>query len=110
MIYKIITTKQADLDLRGIYEYIAFKLLSVENAKKQLDRLEKSIISLNEFPEKFKLYEQEPWFSKGRRVMPVDNYLVFYIVNKDIKTVTIIRIMYNGRDVDSQLALLLSLY
>ena len=103
MIYKIITTKQADLDLRGIYEYIAFKLLSVENAKKQLDRLEKSIISLNEFPEKFKLYEQEPWFSKGIRVMPVDNYLVFYVVNKDKKTVTIIRIMYNGRDVDSQL-------
>ena len=86
MIYKITTTKQADLDLRGIYEYIAFKLLSVENAKKQLDRLEKSIISLNEFPEKFKLYEQEPWFSKGIRVMPVDNYLVFYVVNKDIKT------------------------
>ena len=36
MIYKIITTKQADLDLRGIYEYIAFKLLSVENAKNNL--------------------------------------------------------------------------
>lgn len=35
--------------------------------------------------------------------MPVDNYLVFYVVNKDIKTVTIIRIMYNSRDVDSQL-------
>lgn len=34
MIYKITTTKQADLDLRGIYEYIAFKLLSVEKRKK----------------------------------------------------------------------------
>lgn len=35
--------------------------------------------------------------------MPVDNYLVFYVVNKDIKNVTIIRIMYKKRDIDNQL-------
>lgn len=28
MIYEVITTEQADYDLRGIYEYIAFELLS----------------------------------------------------------------------------------
>ncbi len=28
MIYEVITTKQADTDLRGIYEYIAFELCS----------------------------------------------------------------------------------
>lgn len=35
--------------------------------------------------------------------MPVDNYLVFYISDKDKATVTIIRVMYAGRDVDNQL-------
>lgn len=30
-------------------------------------------------------------------------YFLVLEVDKDIKTVTIIRIMYNGRDVDSQL-------
>lgn len=35
--------------------------------------------------------------------MPVDNYLVFYILDKDEALVTAIRVMYSGRDVDNQL-------
>ena len=35
--------------------------------------------------------------------MPVDNYLVFYIPDNDAGIVTVIRVMYAGRDVDSQL-------
>ena len=53
MIYELIITEQADADLRGIYEYIAVELLSPENAARQLDRLEESIIRLEEFPQKF---------------------------------------------------------
>lgn len=60
-------------------------------------------MGLEEFPEKFRHYEKEPWHSKGVRVMPVDNYLVFYILDKDAGVVTVIRVMYAGRDVDSQL-------
>lgn len=29
--------------------------------------------------------------------MPVDNYVVFYIPDEDTKTVTVVRVMYNGR-------------
>ena len=103
MIYEVTTTDQADADLRGIYEYIAFELLSQDNAAGQLDRLEEHIIGLEEFPEKFRRYDKEPWHSRGLRVMPVDNYLVFYIPDRDACIVTVIRIMYAGRDVDSQL-------
>ncbi|MDE5865200.1 MAG: type II toxin-antitoxin system RelE/ParE family toxin [Lachnospiraceae bacterium] len=103
MIYEVITTNQADADLRGIYEYIAFELLSPDNAVGQLERLEEHIIGLEEFPEKFRYYEKEPWRSRGLRVMPVDNYLVFYIPYNDVGVVTVIRVMYAGRDVDSQL-------
>lgn len=35
MIYEVITTNQADVDLRGIYEYIAFELLSVRVKKNE---------------------------------------------------------------------------
>ena len=56
MIYEVITTDQADADLRGIYEYIAFELLSPDNAAEQLERLEEHIIGLEEFPEKFRPY------------------------------------------------------
>lgn len=103
MIYEVITTDQADADLRSIYEYIAFELLSPDNAAGQLGRLEEHIVGLEEFPEKSRHYEKEPWRSRGLRVMPVDNYLVFYIPDKDVGVVTVIRVMYAGRDVDSQL-------
>lgn len=88
MIYELITTDQADADVRGIFEYIAYELLSPDNAVGQLERLEEHIIGLEEFPEKFRHYEKEPWHSRGLRVMPVDNYLVFYIPNKDAEIVT----------------------
>lgn len=103
MIYQVNTTEQADADLRGVYEHIAFELLSPDNASGQLDRLEEHIIGLENFPEKFRVYEKEPWHSRGLRVMPVDNYLVFYISDKDARTVTVIRVMYAGRNVDDQL-------
>lgn len=101
MIYEVIITKQADADLRGIYEYITFELLSPDNAAGQLERLEKRIMALEEFPEKFRPYEKEPWYGRGVRVMPVDNYLVFYIPDKREKVVEILRVMYAGRDIDN---------
>ncbi|MBO5485507.1 MAG: type II toxin-antitoxin system RelE/ParE family toxin [Eubacterium sp.] len=103
MIYEVITTEQADADLRGVYEYIALELFAPDNAAGQLDRLEEHVIGLEEFPEKFRLYEKEPWRSRGLRVMPVDNYLVFYIPDKESGIVTIIRVMYAGRNIDKQL-------
>ena len=35
--------------------------------------------------------------------MPVDNFHVFYIQNKETKIVTIIRVMYGGRDINLEL-------
>jgi len=103
MIYEVTTTDQADTDLRGIYEYIAFELLSPDNAIGQLDRLEKNIMGLEEFPEKFRHYEKEPWHSRGLRIMPVDNYCVLYIPDTEKAVVTIIRVMYGRRDIEAQL-------
>ena len=103
MIYEVIITDQANADLRGIYEYITFELLSPDNAAGQLDRLEEHILVLEEFPEKYRLYGNESWHSRGLRVMPVDNYLVFYIPDKDTGIVTVIRVMYESRNVETSL-------
>ena len=103
MIYKVDISDEAKIDLHGIYKYIAFKLLSPENAVEQIRRLQKSILSLNEMPKRFRLYDREPWKSRGLRVVPVDNYIVFYIPNDEKKVVTVIRIMYSGRDIDNEL-------
>ena len=61
MIYEVIVTDQADADLRGIYEYTVFELLSPDNAARQLGRLEEHMVGPEEFPEKFRHYEKEPW-------------------------------------------------
>ena len=79
------------------------ELQSVQNATGQLDRLEENVLSLAKMPKRFRVYDREPWRSRNLRVMPVDNYLVFYIPNHQEKLVTVIRIMYGGRDVDAQL-------
>ena len=44
-----------------------------ENAAGQLDRIEEKILSLGEYPKKFRQYEREPWKSRNTRVVPVDN-------------------------------------
>lgn len=103
MIYEIEISVQADSDLRNIYEYIAFELQSPENAVGQLDRLEESILGLNQMPERFREYENEPWHSRGLRIMPVNNYCVLYIPDAENIVVTIIRVLYGGRDIDTQL-------
>lgn len=103
MTFQINITRQAEDDLRNVFEYIANELQSVQNAAGQLGRLEKAIVSLDHMPMRYRAYEKEPWHSRGLRVMPVDNYLVFYIPYPDTLNVEIIRVMYGGRDVDTQL-------
>ena len=99
----IVISDQAEIDLRGILEYIAFELQAPENASGQLDRLEACIMDLDHMPKRYRQYELEPWKSRGLRVAPVDNYLILYIPDDDTQVVTIIRVMYGGRDVDTQL-------
>ena len=103
MKYKVNVTAQAAADLRTIFEYIAYDLLAGQNALNQLDRLEQAILSLDEMPERYHLYDKEPWKERNLRIMHVDNYLVLYIPQKEEKTVTVIRVMYGRRNIDAQL-------
>lgn len=105
MIFKVIISAQAENDLREIFEYITFELFSLENAEKQLDRLEKRILSLDEIPERFPRYGKEPWYSRGLRFAAIDNYIVFYIPDIEEQTVTILRVMYSGRNIEEQLSI-----
>ena len=90
-------TEQADKDLRSIYLYISVDLNSPENAIKQIKRLWDAILSLDELPQRYRRYEDEPWHSRGIRVLPVDNPFV-----KE-KIVHIATVMYSGRNIDEHL-------
>ena len=103
MIFHVIYSAEARRDLRDIYEYIAYELLVPETAAGQTGRIMKAVRSLEQMPLRHRLYEEEPWHSQGLRVLPVDNYLVFYLPDETNAIVSIIRIMYGGRDIDKQL-------
>lgn len=100
MKYSVIFAAQAERDLRGIFEYIAYSLGSPKNAAAQLDRIEKRINSLEQLPERYPLYSKEPWHSRGLRLLPVDNFCVFYFADNCAAKVFILRIMYGKRDID----------
>ena len=103
MIFTIKITEAAKEDMRDIYRYIAFNFMSPQTAARQIDKLEKAILSLDNMPMRFKRYETEPWHSKGLRSMPVGNFVVLYIPNEETRVVTIFHVMYGGRDIDEQL-------
>lgn len=104
MTYTVQIAEEAEQDLRGIYTHIAYELRSAQNAVSQLARLEKSIYSLDEMPDRYRRYDKEPWYSRGLRMMPVDHYCVFYVTDHDHSVVNVIRVLYGGRDMETALA------
>ena len=91
------------MNLIYLNQYERKDMQTPENVSDQLDRLEACIMDLDHMPKRYRQYELEPWKSRGLRGAPVDNYLVLYIPDDDTQVVTIIRVMYGGRDVDTQL-------
>ena len=103
MNYVVEISAQAKNDLKNIYKYIALDLLSPLTASKQLDRLEAGIKSLDSMPMRYSKYKDEPWRSRGMRIMSINNYVVLYIPNEKTGVVTVIRVMYGGRNIAEQL-------
>ena len=103
MSYVVEMTDQAKTDLRGIYEYIAFALQSKINADRQLDRIEREILSLSDMPERYKVLDLGFDAGKTVRMVAVDRYCVIYHVAKERGAVQILRILYGGRDIPAEL-------
>ena len=100
---KVVYTFKARQDLRDVYEYIAYALSAPDAARGTADRIMSAVRSLESMPERNPLYREEPWRSLGIRFIPVGNYLVFYTIDAAGDTVTVVRVMYGGRDISRQL-------
>ena len=103
MSYEIIISNKAQEDLREIFAYIAYGLQSRINATRQIDRIEKEIMSLSEMPERYKRYNREPWFSRQTHWVTVDRFCVFYQVDRNSSKVHVLRILFGGRDIEAAL-------
>ena len=103
MAYNVLLTEHARDDLKSIYEYIAFELLSPDTASGMIKGILAASKGLNSFPSRNPLYHEEPWKSMEVRFVPYKNYIIFYKVDDTYKTVTVARIMFGGRDITNQL-------
>ncbi len=98
MQYKIIRTDKADEQLREIIFYIADESGSVDIALDYLDKIEKAINRLSDFP----LSGSTPRYSilrkQGYRVLIVERHLVFYKVNDEKREVAIYAVVDGRRE------------
>ena len=100
MSYAVCISREAEEDLRGIFAYITFDLMSPKNARGQIDRIEKAIQSLDHFPMRHRLMVLEPWKRRKLRFIRCDSFLIFYFVREEKDEVVVSRVLYGKRDIE----------
>lgn len=99
--YHISITDSALADMEDLYNYIALRLHSPENAMHQYNRIADAILSLDHLPTRNRIMESEPGHTRRLRKLLVDNYTVFYYVSDD--TVIVTDVLYSASDIDQRL-------
>ena len=96
--YKVKIKPKAIRELDHIYEYIANEKLAPENAKGQIERIKKSILSLDTFPQSHQERSEGRYAGKGYRQLLIDNYIAIFRIDEPRKTVYVVTIQYQGRN------------
>lgn len=94
--YKIVRTDKADEQLREIIFYIADDSGSVDVALSYLNKMEKAICRLEDFPMSGSIPRYSILRKQGYRVLIVEKHLVFYKVDEK-KKVVIVYAIVDGR-------------
>ena len=95
--YKVKINPRAIHELDHIYEYIANDKLAPENAKGQVDRIKKAILSLDTFPQSHQERNEGRYAGKGYRQLLIDNYIAIFRIDEVDKIVYVVTIQYQGR-------------
>ncbi len=96
--YKVLMTQPATGDLLATARYIAKELKEPAAAKKMVAKLREAVMSLSDMPTRHALVTDERLALLGIRKLPVDNYIVFYVISEADMVVTVVRILYGRRD------------
>ena len=98
MSYKIMRTDRAEDQLRAIILYIANDSGSIDIALNYLDKIEKAIMQLEDFPCSGSIPHYSILKKQGYRVLIVENHLVFYKIFEQDKIVIIYAIVDSRRE------------
>ena len=70
-------------------------------AQRACYRIRKAARSLDALPGRHSVVDWEPWQSMGMHRFTVEDFLLFYLIDQSIRTVTLVRIVYGGRDLQN---------
>ena len=96
MKYKIIRTDKVDEQLRQIIFYIANDSGSIDIALNYLEKIEKAIKRLEDFPMSGSVPRYSILRKQGYRVLIVERHLIFYKV-KDNENIVVIYAIVDGK-------------
>lgn len=96
--YKVKINPKAIRELDSIYDYIANEKLAPENAGGQIDRIKRAVLSLDTFPQSHQKRNVGRYAGKGYRQLLINNYVVIFRIDETDKTVYVVTIQYQGRN------------
>ena len=96
--YKVMVNPRAIRELDNIYEYIANEKSAPKNAIRQVDRIKKAVLNLDTFPQSHQERNEGRYAGKGYRQLLVDNYIAIFRIDEPHKTVYVVTIQYQGRN------------
>lgn len=97
--YEVKVNPRAIRELDHIYEYIANEKLAPENAKGQVDRIKKAVLSLEEFPQSHQKRNEGRYAGKDYHQLLIDNYIAIFRIDEPHKMVYVVTIQYQGRNI-----------
>lgn len=103
MTYKLDISQNFEDDLDAILDYISHKLHSPVAAKNLLRSTEEKLKLILENPQLYPLYHDEYLAKRGYRYAIVSNYLVFYVIDENKHIIHIVRFLYGGQNITSNL-------
>ena len=97
--YKVKLSPRAFREIDDIFSYIALEKLSPENAKRQTDRLWAALKKLDTFPQSHQERTEGRYAGKEYRQLLIDNYIVIFRIDEINKTVHVVTVQYQGRNI-----------
>jgi len=98
MKYDVHISDKAEDDLNSIIDYLLYKLKAPGAADDFIAAFEQKIENIKSSPKAFKIIDDDVLRMEEIRVMQINNYLAFYLVDDNSKTASIIRVLYGRRD------------
>ena len=101
--YKIVITLLAESQLDGIADYIKNELHEPQTATDIVRGIREEIIKLSQHPARHGLYEDAVLAKLGIRKQYFKNYIIFYRIQEESRTVEIVSILHMRVDARASL-------